>query len=416
MNKDLSQLLTITPGVVRDRCGLVYQHIEREEGLKLLDMPVDSDMQIASGRWVKVRRGIYKGDVGHVIRTTQDSSVQVLLVPRLRSPTAIGVRTQTHPTPALFDYDTAKQVYGAEPVRINENVYSFQGNTFKHGLIIKEFPFNSISTTVSSMPLHLFNLFWESLHPKLEARASTFPKPSEWCFAEGDEVNIVDRSYSRPYKPESGTISLLRTDSVDITTKKGIMNVPWLDIRKVIREGDYVEITGTMYQGQTGWVVTTPDKYAQVVTIIPQFEEKETLLSESRMEVSQILKFTALDSCSPQIEAHVNLLKHAVVPHVLGTHPHPSNAIPRSERIPWINTDVIVTGRHSMRTYPGIVKSVLTGQQTPSGLKLQIQPTYVDPNTPFRLLTLDYDNVVEARYLLLNHLNSTTDSNQQSRH
>ena len=107
MKKDLSQLLTITPGVIRDRCGLVYQHIEREEGLKLLDMPMDSDMQIASGRWVKVRRGIYKGDVGHVIRTTQDSSVQVLLVPRLRSPTAIGVRTQTHPTPALFDYDTA---------------------------------------------------------------------------------------------------------------------------------------------------------------------------------------------------------------------------------------------------------------------------------------------------------------------
>ena len=70
-----------------------------------------------------------------------------------------------------------------------------------------------------------------------------------------------------------------------------------------------------------------------------------------------------------------------------------------------------------MRTYPGIVKSVLTGQQTPSGLKLQIQPTHIDPNTPFSLLTLDYDNVVEARYLPLNHLNTTsTDSNQQSRH
>jgi hypothetical protein len=130
----------------------------------------------------------------------------------------------------------------------------------------------------------------------------------------------------------------------------------------------------------------------------------------------QILKFPALDSCSPpQIEMHVNLLKHAVVPHVLGSHP-PSNAIPRSERIPWIGTAVIVTGRHSMRTYPGIVKDVLPGQRTPSGLKLQIQPTLIDPNTPFRLLTLDYDNVVEARYLLLDRLNMTTDSNQQPWH
>jgi ribosomal protein L24 len=427
MNKDLSQLLTITPGVIRDRCGLVYQHIEREEGLKLLDMPVDSDMQIASGRWVKVRRGIYKGDVGHVIRTTQDSRVQVLLVPRLLSPTAIGVRAQTHPTPALFDHETTKQVYGAEPVRINENVYSFGGNTFEHGLIIKEFPFNSISTTASSMPLHLFNLFRESLHPNLKACESRFPRPSEWCFAEGDEVYIrVQEGIYATYTP--ATISILRTDSVDVTTKEGIVNVPWLDIRKIFHEGDYVEITGGMYQGQTGWVVKTDYVQEQaglvktwygnhVATIILQCEEKEALLSG--MEVCQILEstVTALGSCSLQIEAHINLLKHAVVPHVLGTHPRPSNAIPLSERLPWINTAVFVSGRHSMRTYPGIVKNVLTGQQTASGLKLQIQPTHMDPNLPFRLITLDYDNVVEARYLLvLNNSISIADSNQQSRH
>jgi len=408
MNKDLGKLLTITPGVIRDRCGLVYQCIERSEGLKVLNMAMP---QI--GQWVKVRRGIYKGDVGHVM-TTQDSSVQLLLVPRLPSPKTMGTHTQTHPTPALFDYETAKLVYdGAEPVRVNENVYSFQGKTFEHGLIVKEFPLNSVSTTVSSMPIHLFNLFRESLHPKLKACAATFPKPSEWCFAEGDEVYIVDESYPPTYK--FGTISLLRTDSVDLTTQEGIMNALWLDIRKVFREGDYVEITGGMYQGQTGWVISPPNDF-QVVSIVFH-EEKETLLSDRiMMEVCRILKFFTLYSCSPQIEVHVNLLKHAAVPRVLGTHPHPSNAIPGSERIPWINTAVIITGRHSMRTYPGIVKSVLTGQQTPSGLKLQIQATHIDPNAPFRLLTLDYDNVVEARYLLFNHLNNNTYSNEQSRH
>jgi len=301
MNKDLSQLLTITPGVIRDRCGLVYQHIERSEGLQLLN--VVSDMQIASGQWVKVRRGIYTGDVGHVM-TTQGSSIQLLLVPRLPSPKAIGIHTQTHPTPALFDHETVKRVYGTEPVRINENVYSFQGKTFEHGLIVKELPLKSVSTTVSSMPLHLFNLFRESLHPNLKARESTFPKPSEWCFGEGDEVNIrerpkpgtISRSYLRTSYTVPGTISILRTDSVDVTTKEGIVNVPWLDIRKAFRDRDFVEITGGMYQGQTGWVVTTPN-YDEVVTIILECEEKETLLT--RMEVCQILKFTALDSCSP---------------------------------------------------------------------------------------------------------------------
>jgi len=291
MNKDLGKLLTITPGVIRNRCGLVFQHIERGEGLKLLNMPLASDKQIASGRWVKVRRGIYKGDVGHVIMT-QDSSIWLLLVPRLPLPKVIRKHTQAHPTPALFDHETTKQVYGAEPVRINKNVYSFQGKTFEHGLIVKDFPLNWVSTTVSSMPLHLFNLFLESLHPNLKACETIFPKPSEWCFAEGDEVYIYEDRYIGATLNKCGTISILRTDSVALTTQEGIVNIPWLDICKIIHEGDYVEITGGMYQGETGWVVlVTPEN---VATIILQCK----VLSD-RMEVCQILKFTALDSCSP---------------------------------------------------------------------------------------------------------------------
>ena len=107
--------------------------------------------------------------------------------------------------------------------------------------------------------------------------------------------------------------------------------------------------------------------------------------------------FLLPDSRFPQIETHVNLLKHTDVPHVLGTHPHPSDPIPQAGRIPWINTDVIITGRHLLRTYPAIVKDVLCGQETPSGLKLVVQLTRLDSNAPFRDVTLDYDDVVEAR-------------------
>jgi len=408
MNKDLGRLLKITAGVISTRCGLVYQRADHSEGLKLLKMT--SDMQV--GKWVKVQRGIYKGDVGHVV-ATRGSSVELLLVPRLPSPKSVGKNTQTHSAPALFDHDTIKQVHGTEPVRIDEKVYSFQGETFEYGLIIKHYDFDSVSTTVSSMPLDIFSLFRDSLHPGVIACGSTFPKPFEWCFAEGDEVLFLAESYRltrtpafaySPPKFKSGTISEVRADSVDLATKEGIVKACWLEICKVVHVGDYVEITGGTYQGKTGWVVGVRDfgilgvpGHNQVASIILHFEEKDALLSDG-LEVCQILKFPAVDSCSLQIETHVNLLKHAVVPHVLGTHPHLSNAIPRSERIPWINTAVIVTGRHSMRTYPGIVKDVLPGQQTPSGLKIQIEPTCVDPNRPFTLLTLDYDNVVEARY------------------
>ena len=282
MNKQLGKLLTITPGVFQNRDGLVYQWIERSEGLKLLTMSDSNPL----GQWVKVRRGIYKGDVGHVM-STRDSSVRLLLVSRLLPPKSNGVHTHST-APALFDHETVKQVYGTEPVRVNENIYSFQGKTFEHGLVIKEFSLNSVSKTVSSIPLHLFCLFEESSHPNIEACRSIFPKPSEWCFAEGDEAFIWKECYPPSYK--SGTISALQTDSIELTTMEGIVKVPWLFVRKVVREGDYVEITGDMHQGQAGWVVgfpTTVTNRDNMATIALQVEDKATLLSD-RIEVCQL--------------------------------------------------------------------------------------------------------------------------------
>lgn len=96
---------------------------------------------------------------------------------------------------------------------------------------------------------------------------------------------------------------------------------------------------------------------------------------------------------------HVNVLKHTTVPHVFGTQIHPSVAIPRSERPPWLGTNVIITGRHALRTRPAIIKDVLCNQPTESGLKVVIEITSLDPNAPFPRLVLDYDSVLEARYL-----------------
>ena len=60
--------------------------------------------------------------------------------------------------------------------------------------------------------------------------------------------------------------------------------------------------------------------------------------------------------------------------------------------------EVVITGRHSERTRLATVKDVLCNQPTPSGLRVVVQKTYFDASAPFRQLTLDYDNVLEARY------------------
>jgi hypothetical protein len=104
-----------------------------------------------------------------------------------------------------------------------------------------------------------------------------------------------------------------------------------------------------------------------------------------------------LCSYSPQtFEVSLNLLKPATVPHVLGTHPQNESAIGRSERVPWINKEIIVIkDGHIYRTLKGIVKDVLCNQRTPSGLRVVVQ---MDSIMAFPGITLDYDGIVEARY------------------
>ena len=64
--------------------------------------------------------------------------------------------------------------------------------------------------------------------------------------------------------------------------------------------------------------------------------------------------------------------------------------------MPWIGTHVIITKHGSaLKEYAGVVKNVLCGQVTASGLKIAIQLTHLDPLSPFWTTVVDYDDVVE---------------------
>ena len=252
-----------------------------------------------AGKWVQVRKGTYKGDVGHVLSTT-DSEVVLLLIPRMAPPNLSPLkrkRIETFPT-ALFNHETVKQIYNIEPIRIHDNIYSFRNDRFEYGLIVKSYNTDSVSTAVSTMPLECFSRFRESCHPKLIA----FPRPSEWCFAEGEEVYIVDHDHDHsedefesieslfnpdPPSYKSAVISTIRDDSAELDTDGGILCVSWLKICKIIVVGDFVEVTGGMHKGQRGWVdeVTIRSQVANVIQLV----DNEKPLPD-RCEVSFITK------------------------------------------------------------------------------------------------------------------------------
>jgi hypothetical protein len=70
----------------------------------------------------------------------------------------------------------------------------------------------------------------------------------------------------------------------------------------------------------------------------------------------------------------------------------------KADRVPWIGTNVIITKLgHPNKGHVGVVKDVLCGQETASGLRISIQLAHFDPSAPFRTIIVNYDDVVEQR-------------------
>lgn len=261
---------------------------------------------------------------------------------------------------------------------------------FEHGLIVKTYDLHSISATVPSIPLSLFFLFRESGHPKLVASRTAFPRPFEREFSEGDEVYITTSK-------KRGVITAVGLDSVevDLATGEGAVSVSWSDVRNVVSVGHYIEVTGGVYQGQTGWVLGI---IGCVVEIVKDPDAQEPLLDN--IEVGHILGMSIpLFSYLPQtFFVHIDLLKRISEPFLHGTYRPRSNDVPQYDEVPWLGTNVTITKQgHPLRTRPGIIKDVLCRQATSSGLKVQVELTTLDAVAPFRRINLDYDDVVVTR-------------------
>jgi hypothetical protein len=72
------------------------------------------------------------------------------------------------------------------------------------------------------------------------------------------------------------------------------------------------------------------------------------------------------------------------------------DSLSKADCVPWIGTHVVITKYgNPLKGYVGVVKDVLRGQDTASGLKIVIQLTRLDPSSPFRTTVVDYDDVVE---------------------
>jgi len=75
------------------------------------------------------------------------------------------------------------------------------------------------------------------------------------------------------------------------------------------------------------------------------------------------------------------------------------SSLAQSDQVPWLSQTILITKvKHPFKGRYAIVKDVLCGQDTVSGLLIVAQLSHWDPTTPFKTIVLDYDDVVEAMY------------------
>ena len=258
MNPNLIRLLTLTPGIVNTRQGIIRHIINPNDWIKMLTMHNPQTI-IKKGDWIRVSKGLYKGDVGLAVQV-EYWGVQVLLVPRLSPPTAIGSskrkRPLLSPNPALLFVNNIRSLYNIEPKFLGGHIYTAWGLRFEDGLLWKDYDFHSLSPA-ENIPSHLFFLFQLSEHPLV--LASTMPCPQEWIFEVGDSV--VLRSSGQP-----GTITAVLPGHLEVRrASEGDIAVQWPDIRKAIDVGNFVEITSGHLRGTNGWVVEINEEIVHVV-------------------------------------------------------------------------------------------------------------------------------------------------------
>jgi hypothetical protein len=68
--------------------------------------------------------------------------------------------------------------------------------------------------------------------------------------------------------------------------------------------------------------------------------------------------------------------------------------------MPWIRRRVLVSkAGHPLKGKHGVVLNVLPRQNTPSGLRIEVEIIDYDPNIPFQKVVFDYDDLKDLKYV-----------------
>ncbi len=253
---------------------------------------------VREGAYVRIRRGVYQGDLAIVEGVTESGlEFDLRLVPRLNyglnedlnAPTPalpppgsaaaaaaaatagkrkrIGPPRPTaanRPPPRLFSEADARKKHAKFLKRTQEpNSWSYLNDNYKDGFLVKEFKLQQIQTEDVNPTLEEVTRFAGGTEDgmdnlDLNALATTLKAGTgSVAYTPGDEVEV----YEGEQKGLRGRVTSASVDFVSFTVDEGelrghTMEVPFRTVRKRFQHGDHVKVVGgSRFRDEVGMIV-----------------------------------------------------------------------------------------------------------------------------------------------------------------
>ncbi|CAG2162644.1 unnamed protein product [Oppiella nova] len=228
--------------------------------------------QIKVNQWVRLKRGLYKDDLGQVDYVdTAQNQVHLKLIPRIDYTRLRGAlraasnendsqkrKRMKRPLPKLFDMDAIRAIGGE--VTNDGDFIIFEANRYRRGFLYKAFTTTALLIDGVKPTLSELEKFEE--HPEgieLQLSESTVAEDKGHSFSPGDTVEVCEGELAHL----QGKIITIDGNKITMIPKHEDLTDP-LDfqaheLRKYFKMGDHVKVIAGRYEGDTGLIVRVED-------------------------------------------------------------------------------------------------------------------------------------------------------------
>ena len=257
---------------------------------------VKKSKELQPGMYVRIRRGLYSGDLGQVDEVEANGTdVTLRLVPRLEyglnedanAPAEIdagtGKRKRTtkasgaRPPARLFSETDARKRhsrYLSRAAGMRGNHFTYQGKEYLDGFLIDVFRINNLQVENVNPTLEEVTKFAAGAEDGTEnldlaALAATLKQSAATDYLPGDKVELFrgeQKGVTGRAVEVYGDIVKMRVDSSG-DLKGQTIEAPIKDLRKLFKEGDHVKVIGgSKYTDEVGMVVRIKDDRVTILT------------------------------------------------------------------------------------------------------------------------------------------------------